>query len=87
MEFKALCIGVRDRTLDDFGSSCCTGVNGDSTGKKHAFPSLCKGHRNGKQFLGRHGQFDIHLCLSRYALASVIAIKPQNPADFLCVCA
>lgn len=58
---------------------------GDSTGKKHAFPALCKGHRNGKQFLRRHGQFDIHLCLSRYVLASVIAIKPQNPADF-CVC-
>lgn len=76
MEFEALWIGVNDRTVDNFDLE----VVGDSTGKKHAFLALCREYRNETQFLGRHGQFDIHLCLSKCILGQCRSNKTSKPS-------
>lgn len=50
MEFKALCIGVNDRTLDNFGLSCCTGVTEILLEKSMLFQHYAKAIEMGSSF-------------------------------------
>lgn len=88
MEFKALGIGVIDIRVDNFNLRSVAQVLGrfywrkKQNKTKHAFPALCKGHRNGKQFPGRHGLFDIHLCLSKHVLGQCTSNKTSKSSRF-----
>lgn len=63
MEFKALCIDVSDRTLNNFALSSCGILLETRVLFQH-----CKSRRNREQFPERHGHFDTHFYLSKHVL-------------------